>query len=318
MKSDVVPLTGNFLKEQKMWHILQFCKDNRPNVDILETCDESERPFNPQILPATSGAGNAGIDNHGIVGVGRGEVPPDPQDASQEKGRAGRQRGAKDSWYLLAVSLESYLSLRRLYERSLKLDGLKPRIFDYLIKQLKKACSIFLLPQSCIHAQLAVDGANPFDPHPRLPFTSTCVTQCSFCLSLYKKILPRIVRSGIVQVLMDIFLHKRNKNPILYLDETKDTKEESLVNAIREYKDDDGVDSKKLILNSKSKGAMRGIDTKKILFMLITADIIGTQAKWTLDEKKEPVLRLHAVLVSDRKRNLNLYNDFCWNYLPTK
>jgi hypothetical protein len=318
IKADVVPLTGSYLKEQKMWHILQFCKDNRNNSAVIDSCEETNRPFNPQLLTATSGAGNAGIDNDDIMGVGRGEVPPDPQDASQEKGRAGRQLGSKDGWYFLALSLESYLSLRRLYERSRKQEGLKPRIFDYLIKQLTKACLIFLLPQSCLHVRLAVDAANPFDPHPRLPFVMECGDRCSFCLGLYKKILPRLLRVGVVHVLMDIFLHQRNKNPVLFLDETKDTKEQSLVNAIRDYKDGDGSDSKLLILKSKSKGPMRSIDIKKMLFMLITADIIGTQPKWSVNEKKEDVLQLHAILVSDNNRNLNLYNDHCWSLMPTK
>ena len=50
--------------------------------------------FNPQVLFATSGAVNYGIDNSNIYCVFRGEIPPSCEDMVQEEGKAVRRVGA--------------------------------------------------------------------------------------------------------------------------------------------------------------------------------------------------------------------------------
>jgi hypothetical protein len=66
---------------------------------------------NPQMLTATSGAANAGLDSPDVYGVGRAEFPPTLVDVLQEKGHAGRRPTASPAtdWYLVCLSLETYV-----------------------------------------------------------------------------------------------------------------------------------------------------------------------------------------------------------------
>jgi hypothetical protein len=85
-KSDLLMIIGTLQKEQKFYHILKFTQSNAPNASILDSCSEETRPFNPQILTATSGAANAGIDDPEVFGICRTEFPPSLIDVKQEKG----------------------------------------------------------------------------------------------------------------------------------------------------------------------------------------------------------------------------------------
>ena len=69
-KSDVVLFAGAQMKEQKFHHINLFVTTNLPNLPLLETSNDVTQPFNPQILTATSGAANAGLDSQDVYGVG--------------------------------------------------------------------------------------------------------------------------------------------------------------------------------------------------------------------------------------------------------
>jgi superfamily II DNA helicase RecQ len=84
-KSDVVSVTGAQMKEQKFRHINLFAATNLPNLPlVLKTSNDVTQPFSPQILTATSGAANAGLNSEDVFGVGRTEF----------KGRAGRRPNA--------------------------------------------------------------------------------------------------------------------------------------------------------------------------------------------------------------------------------
>jgi hypothetical protein len=66
-------VTGTHMKEQKLHHTNIIAATNLPNLALLATSDEAARPFNPQMLTATSGAANAGLDSPDVYGVGRAE-----------------------------------------------------------------------------------------------------------------------------------------------------------------------------------------------------------------------------------------------------
>ena len=82
-------------KEEKFHSMKLFCKDRHVG----------DKGFNPQVLFATSGAANCGIDNHSIYCVFRGEIPPSCEDMVQEEGRAGRRTTANPSTDSYTVSL---------------------------------------------------------------------------------------------------------------------------------------------------------------------------------------------------------------------
>ena len=92
-----------------------FFRDKSRNKTFLTECTEQERPFNPQILLARSGAANAGIDNPNVCIIFRFEFPWSVADTIQEEGRASRRVGSSPSTdkYTICISLESVLLLIR-------------------------------------------------------------------------------------------------------------------------------------------------------------------------------------------------------------
>ena len=76
--SDYLKIVGTMEKEEKFHAMKLFCKEY--NVDD---------GFNPQVMFATSGAANCGIDNPNIYSVFRGEVPPSCEDMIQEGAELG-------------------------------------------------------------------------------------------------------------------------------------------------------------------------------------------------------------------------------------
>ena len=94
-------------KEEKFHSMKIFCtpRSTEPKTEAGS--------FNPQVLFATYGAANCGIDNSKIHGVFCAEVPPSAEDMIQEEGRAGRRINACSSTdcYTVCISLESLLKL---------------------------------------------------------------------------------------------------------------------------------------------------------------------------------------------------------------
>jgi hypothetical protein len=79
-------MIGALMREHKFHHILVFTRLNVDHFDKLEIKREENRPFNPQILIATSGAANAGIDDPEVYCVARVDFLSSILDVEQEKG----------------------------------------------------------------------------------------------------------------------------------------------------------------------------------------------------------------------------------------
>ena len=74
-----------------------FCSEEHTSIDS---------PFHTQILFATLGAVNCGIDNHNMIyGIFRIEIPPLCGDMVQEEGRAGRRICTNPITYMYTVSI---------------------------------------------------------------------------------------------------------------------------------------------------------------------------------------------------------------------
>lgn len=113
--------------------------------------DRTQECFSPRVLFATSGAANAGIDNHRIHGVFHGELPPSIEVAVQERGPAGRPPDSSIStyWYVSCILLESYLVfLRRTYTSTVN----KPNYRKSLLQELITVLSYLVIPTHCINA----------------------------------------------------------------------------------------------------------------------------------------------------------------------
>ena len=136
-------------KEQTFFSKNLFCCDKSHNESFLTECTEKEHPFNPQIILATSGTANAGIDNPNVCGVFRFDFPPSVEYAIQEEGRAARRIGAcaLTDKYTVYISLESVLSLIR---RILISEETTNEFKAVLKKNFHIALTVFVLPSCCI------------------------------------------------------------------------------------------------------------------------------------------------------------------------
>jgi hypothetical protein len=105
---DVLTVNGDLYREQKFHNTEVFVGDSI----IFETGGETFE-YNPQLLVATSGAANAGIDSKLVRFVIRDGFPPTLQDLIQEMGRCARWENATsmtDS-FMLVISTNSFFSL---------------------------------------------------------------------------------------------------------------------------------------------------------------------------------------------------------------
>ena len=128
---------------------------------------------------------------------------------------------------------------------------------------------------------------------------------------------------------MDIFVTSRHKNPVLTLDDT-------LVTAIRHYKNASDVCARKLIFDSNgaAKG-IRPIDIKKALLMLRASNIIGlslmtkkkdddanstssTESGINDDGFLGTTVTIHCFLQHDNGRVLHLNIESYWTRIPTR
>jgi hypothetical protein len=156
---------------------------------ILEVWVASKEspPFNPQILVvATSGAANTCIDDPKVFGVWRLEFPPSILDVKQEKGHAGRCPhiyGAPSwlsDWYLLCISLESYVVLLKKHLHNTPVTNKKTSYFKAFEGNKQDCLEVFVLPRFCLQAMIELKMANPY------LFGSACPTTyldaCTYCL----------------------------------------------------------------------------------------------------------------------------------------
>ena len=96
---DVVTLVGTMTKEENAFYTHLFLKDDRSNR------------YNPHILCATSGVGNAGIDSSKIGIVDRLGKPESVSDFFQEMEHASRYPNAlaSENKYVLCFTIEDLI-----------------------------------------------------------------------------------------------------------------------------------------------------------------------------------------------------------------
>ena len=307
-QSDYLKIVGTMKKEEKFHAMKLFCaQQERAQKD-----DEME--FNPQVLFATSGAANCGIDNSNIYCVFRGEMPPSCEDMVQEEGRAGRRVGANHTTdsYTICISLESLLKLwQRIYRGTVdKLSYRKSLLHDVEVMLLW-----IVVPTHCLKSVLAYKSSNPFKhneiepvylPHP-------CLNSCSFCQGEYDTIAPAISRAGVCSILMDLFSgNNRISGDITFVP--------VLLDKIKKY-----PGCNQLVFGVNSKKDPKPIMVKKMLLVLIASNILchaatvkDSQDKDKKDAEKTTVV-LNAVLGYSHQSVTNampayaMFDDYYWH-----
>ena len=307
-KVDILTIVGSLLQEQKFYHIQVFMKSNVPNVELLENCREESRPFNPRILTATSGAANAGINDAEVFGVCLLQYPPSCLDVKQEKGRAGRRLSAApmSDWYLLCISLETLaVLLKRLHDTVTTVQN--TAYFKLQEDDIQDVLELFVLANGCLQAKLELKMSNPYLPALIVP--TDCGHACSFCLGNYKTMFPRLVKSGVRTVFLQLFL---GGDAI----KSKPTLDKELVNAVKNY-----PGSNRLLFGINSDRKPEPKLVMQLVLMLLAAKILkyNTERKTSEDRKTTTVTVLGALaFMSNNQTKLTLHDDSYWTLIPLK
>jgi hypothetical protein len=143
--------------------------------------------------------------------------------SKKKKGRAGRRPHANSDsdWYVLCISLKSFVVLLwRLYDNpgSHEASYFKAQevdIFDCL--------DMFVTPCWCQQASLEKKMANPCVSESACP--RSCLDSCTFCSGGYRTLFPKLVKSGVQSVLLNLFVDQSGMK-------SKPSLEKELVDAI--------------------------------------------------------------------------------------
>ena len=248
---DVLTLVGTQTRAQKA---------TTTNV-FINGSDELE--YNLDVLCATSGVGNAGIDCREVRAVYRVDFPPSISDISQERGRAGRRDDATpyDYMYQVAISLELFLHLyKRINHPESRTKDSVHR--EYQMQELMDVASLFASSVQCYYIAIEKKLGNPQGEDQST--ADNCAGHCPNCLG--KKMFPKVCKSGLKTILFDIFISGPNQI-------TDRRTPQCVWDCIRKY-----PNSGPLIFRSCESRNLPPLGTiKKVMFQLITSRIIQIQ-----------------------------------------
>ena len=259
-EKDIMCIHGKLSKEEKSRYTQIFL-----NPEVEE--DKSIR-----VLCATSGVGNVGIDSSHIRGVYRLEFPPSIMDFVQEKGRAGRIAVPDPSSYAYNIyySIESYVYI---FERTMNPEEkyIDESYRQDILDDALEVAKMFSIRNKCYYILLEEKLGNPELTN------ATPSANCGFCpFCRNERIFPAISKSGTTKVIFDVFIPPAQnglvkQQPPLTL--------KSIVDIIRDY-----PNARCLITKSKNKEKIAPDIVKKMLFLLLAAEIVTLQ--YNVEEKK--------------------------------
>ena len=281
---DVLTLVGTLSRAEKAATIKRFLNGM-----------ESEMKMN--ILCATSGVGNAGIDCKDVRAVYRVDFPPSIADLSQECGRAGRRDDATPDHfvYQVAICLESFLHIfKRINHPDTRSADASYRI--YQMDELMDVACLLSSSSHCYYIRIEQKLGNPYVSVEDEP--SPCGS-CPNCLGSH--LFPYISKEGMKTILFDIFLCGPNQ--------IKDRRTPQCVwRSIRDY-----PNSGPMLLRSRSRKTQPPLGTiKKIMFQLIASQIIDIQ----FDTVENEVL-LGLSKANDATTELAMNVDTFWDSVKT-
>jgi len=245
------------------------------------------------ILCATSGVGNAGIDCSDVRAVYRIDFPPSIGDLSQECGRAGRREDATpDNFvYQVAICLESFLHIFR------RINHPETRSADasYQKFQMQELMDVASLLSSSVHCYYTRIEQKLGNPYVSIEGEQTRCGSCPNCLG--NNLFPFVSKDGLKTILFDIFLCGPHQI-------TERRTPQRVWRSIRNY-----PNSGPMILKSRSSKTIPPLGTiKKIMFQLIASRIIDIQ----FDTNENEVL-LGLRKANDTNTELAMNVDSFWH-----
>ena len=259
---DAIALVGTLTVAQKSQYIKEFLKEPTPDDDNAHYI---------QILCATSGVGNAGIDSPSIRAVYRIDFPPSILDICQEKGRAGRTPHAtpNDFFYKLCFSLESFLVLyQRIHDKSTQ--TINPNYRKQQLSELIESAQFLISSNECYSKKFEKLLGNPCMSQQTL---DNCM-HCPYCRN--ENLFPPLNKDGIRVVLFNVFIDGDH-----VIKSVRNLK--NVVDAIKRY-----PKAPQLLFHRPRASSVPGVDIKKALLILIARSII----KLSLDAENQVLFSL--------------------------
>ena len=219
--------------------------------------DSNDARFQPDIMCATSGVGNAGIDSSRIGVVYRLGMPKSILDLYQEKGRAGRYQDslAMDNSYLLCFSIEDLLYL---FRRSM---NPKEQVLNEQYRKQKVDALLTVAKVLASDICMAVHVESILGNPDRSDEPSLACGNWPVCRN--DKLFITINKEGTKSVLFELFIVGEQA-----IQERITLK--TLVNAIKTYPQI----RQKLIAGSRSRMDIQPWEIKKIIFMLVAHTLL--------------------------------------------
>jgi hypothetical protein len=209
-------------------------------------------------------------------------------------------------WYLLCILLETLVVLlKRLHDTATTVKN--TAYFKSQEEDIQDVLELFVLATGCLQARLELKMSNPYLPPSIVP--TDCGHACSYCLGNYKTMFPRLVKSGVRTVMMQLFL---GTDAI----KTRPTLDKELVDAIKNF-----PGSNRLLFGVNLDRKPEPKLVKQLLLMLLASKILkyNTQRK-TSDDGKTTTVTVSGALafMSDDATKLTLNDDSYWRLIPEK
>jgi hypothetical protein len=180
-----------------------------------------------------------------------------------------------------------------------------------LLDDLLDLVKMYVLPIECYHCYLARRLANPFmrEYNMTVPLDS-CNNACDYCLrnngdATANKPFPGVVRIGLKQMLLDLFIGERRiLNPTIDDDFIKVVQRYPLV--------------QRNVFASKSKKVPEKMKIEQLILMLLVSSILTFQVQFADDDDKHKNPLIVARLNIDTEGALCVSKDSHWIGIPIK
>ena len=250
--NEVIVIHGQLSKVEKGTYTRFFLDpDHNDDLDI-------------NVLCATSGVGNVGLDSPQIRNVLRMDLPSSPLDFVQEIGRAGRviPPDPDNFSYILYFSLENFIYI---FERCMNPEqSYHDESFRMIeVDNLYAMARIVVLSKQCYYVASEFIFGNPWSEN-----TETAPHECGICPYCRNEILfPSLNRSGVENVFFNVFYPSRNDETIA--EDIRPWTLDALVKSIRTF-----PDVQRLLFLSNATSPIAPIEIKKVVFTLTIARIL--------------------------------------------
>jgi hypothetical protein len=184
----------------------------------------------------------------------------------------------------------------------------KTAYFKGQVIDMQVTLELFVIPLYCIQSGLEMKLADPYLFIPPIPIA--CIDACTFCTGGYKKLFPKLSKSGVTTIFLDLFVGPNAMQAQAVLDK-------ALVDALKKY-----PGSNRVLFGTNSDRKPEPVMLKKMILVLLAARILtySVDTKESADKKKKSTITIVAALgfVAGEPTKLAICDDGYWERIPQR